>query len=161
MSQLAVITFPGEGTAKQALDAIRAIEKAGQLSLSDTAVIVKDADGKVKVDNEWSSGAEVGAVAGGILGLFTSFLFPVVGTVAGAAVGGVIGSKFAGGVDKEFVKQLSADLQNGHSALFLLVKGGNPDAAVAAMRPFEGTVHQTTLSPDLEASLREALKPGN
>lgn len=158
MSQLVVITFADKETANAALTAVRGVEKSGNLSLSDTAVIVKDADGKVSVDNEWSSGVEIGAVAGGVLGLFTSFIFPVVGTIAGAALGALVGSKFDTGVDKDFVKDVSQSLTPGHSALFLLVRGGNPDAAIAAMRQFQGTVHQTTLSPELEQSLRDALK---
>ena len=158
MSNLVVITFDQEGTAEQALEAIRQIEKANQIKLSDTAVIVKDAAGEVKVKNEWSSGTETGAVVGGVLGLMTSFIFPVVGTVAGAALGGFVGSKFDTGVDKKFVEDLSNSLTPGSSALFLLIKQGSPDAGVAAMEPFEGTVYQTTLSPDLEDSLRRALQ---
>ena len=157
MSELVVLTFDHEGTAEQALDSIRGIETANRIGLSDTAVIVKNAVGEVRVKNELSTGAEAGAIAGGVLGLVSSFLFPVVGTVAGAALGGLLGSHFHTGVDKKFVKDVSESLAAGSSALFLLIKHGEPAAVIAALEPFNGTVYQTTLPAELEESLRQAL----
>lgn len=158
MSDLIVITFDSESEAKQALDTIRSTQKGGGLKLTDTAVITKDADGKVDVKNEWSSGAEAGAVAGGIIGLMTSFILPVVGTVAGAAVGGWIGSKLTGSVDGDFVKDVSAQLEPGKSALFLLMGSGDPAAVRASLEAYQGKVLQTTLSQDFEDSLNQALR---
>jgi len=38
------------------------------------------------------------------------------------------------------------------------VRDGDPDIAVAALRPYEGKILQTTLSDEDEESLRRALK---
>jgi uncharacterized membrane protein len=62
-------------------------------------------------------------------------------------------------VDPDFVRDVTADLQPGTSALFVVLSG-NPSALVAALEPFKGTVRQTTLDPELETSLNEALKSG-
>ncbi len=69
MSTLVAITFPGEGDAKTALGSVRALEHEGGIGIEDTAVVNKDADGKIHVKNEMSSGTETGAAVGAMLGL--------------------------------------------------------------------------------------------
>ena len=84
----------------------------------------KDADGKVTIHNEASSGTETGAVVGAVLGGLLFVVFPVAGIVGGAAAGGLIGRAAAPGIDGEFVKEVGDDLPAGGSALFLQIKGG-------------------------------------
>jgi uncharacterized membrane protein len=161
VSELVVISFDAEADAGSTLKRLRDVQKAGQLGLEDTAVIAKDPDGKVHVKNEWSSGAEAGALIGGAVGLLTTFLFPVVGTVAGAAAGGWVGSKLREGVDGKFVDEVSASLEPGTSALFLLVRDWNPAAITAAVSGHRGEILHTSLSPTLVESLEQALKRPN
>ena len=91
MSQLIVITFDNPDDAGKALKSLRQVEKSGRLKLVDTAVVVKDAEGKTHVKNEVSSGTETGAVVGGILGPFLTFAFPLAGIAIGAGAGALIG----------------------------------------------------------------------
>ena len=56
MSELIAVTFDDMEQGPAALRSIRALEHDQGISLEDTAVIVKDADGKVKVHNEASTG---------------------------------------------------------------------------------------------------------
>lgn len=158
MSDLIVITFDGEGTAERALASVRDVERGGGFGLDDTAVIAKSPTGTVRVKNEWSSGAEVGAVTGGLLGALVTFFFPPVGAAVGAGLGALVGSRFETGVEQRFVDDVAAALTPDGSALFLVVKDGEHAAAVvSAFNPFKGTVYQTTLAPDFEDSLRRAL----
>jgi uncharacterized membrane protein len=158
MSNLVVITFEGEETAAEAMANVRTVERAGGLGLTDTAVIAKDASGKVHVKNEWSSGTEKGAVVGGVIGAMITFVFPLAGAAVGAGAGAYIGSKIDPGVDGKFVDDVAAALTPSNSALFLMLKDeSDPAAVVAAFGPFKGTVYQTTLSPDFEDSLRRSL----
>lgn len=53
---------------------------------------------------------------------------------------------------------MTESLRPGTSALFLIVRGGNTDAAVAALAPFRGTLYQTSFGPDVEEGLRQALR---
>ena len=64
MSELIAITFDGADDATQALASVRPLENEGRIGLEDTAVVTKDADGKVHVKNEMASGTETGAVVG-------------------------------------------------------------------------------------------------
>lgn len=159
MSDLIVITFDARDDAAQALAAMRALEHEGALKLTDSAVVVKDANGTVDVWNEASTGAETGAVVGGAIGLLTTFMFPIVGAVAGAAAGAWIGSKFGDtSVDGQFVNDVGEGLQPGKSALFLMVRSADAAALRGALEPFEGRVYQTTLSEDFRQTLEAALK---
>jgi uncharacterized membrane protein len=159
MSQLVVLTFDTEDQAKELLGRLRGLEKAGQISFEDTAIITRDPDGKTHLNREVSGTTEIGAVAGGIIGLLVGgLLFPIGGLVLGAAAGGAIGASLGTGVDRKFVEDVKAKLEPGKSALFLVVKEANADTALAAVRGFHGEVLQTTLDADVEQQLRDALK---
>jgi uncharacterized membrane protein len=158
MSELVVITFDGEEQAGQALQRLRQVEKAGQLKLNDTAVVVKDKSGEVRTKNEVSSATETGAVVGGIIGGMLTFFFPPAGAALGAAGGAAVGALMDRGVDGAFVREVRASLRPGTSELFLLAPAVDVRAVAAALEPFRGTVRQTTLDTDAEEALRRALQ---
>jgi uncharacterized membrane protein len=158
MSNLVVITFDNETDAGAALKSLRSIEKLGQLSIEDTAVVVKDQSGKVKVQNEVSGAVETGAVVGGSLGLLLSFMFPVAGIAIGAGGGALVAKFLNTGVDGDFVKDMKEELKPGTSALFVVGRGSNHVVVLQALEPFKGTVYQTTLPPELEDELKRVLR---
>jgi uncharacterized membrane protein len=153
---LVVLSFDDEQQAGAALRAIRDQQKEGLIHLNDTAVVTKDQAGKVHTQGEASSATEVGAVAGGALGLVLFFMFPVAGAAIGAAGGAAVGALMDKGVDGKFVKEVSENLKPGTSALFLVFDQANP-AVMQVLHPFHGKVVQTTLPADLEQRLREAI----
>jgi uncharacterized membrane protein len=156
---LVVMTFGDENDARSAADALHNLEKAGRLNIEDSAVIRRDADGKLHVDNKVSGAVKGGAAIGGMLGLLVgSIIFPIGGLILGAAGGALVGKSLDTGVDKKFVEDVSDSLQPGSSALFVTSKGGDPAAVVAALKPFTGTLYHTNLSSEAEESLRSALK---
>ena len=159
MSHLIVVTFENPDEAGQVLETLRSVQREGYLNLDDSAVVVKDEEGKVHVKNEMDRGVKVGAIGGGLLGvLLAGFFFPIAGLVVGALAGGLIGKTADLGVDQKFVKEVSEDIQPGTSALFFFVRDAEPDVAVAALRPYKGTVRHTTFPPEAEKELRRILK---
>lgn len=159
MSYLIVLTFDDPDEAGQVRESLKKQEKEGLISLDDSAVIVKDADGKTHVKNETDRGTKVGAVGGGALGLLIGgLLFPIGGLVIGAVAGGLIGSLTNKGVSKDFVKQVTDDLKPGSSAIFFIERNANANAVLAMLRQYNGNVYQTSLPSDAEAQLRDALK---
>jgi uncharacterized membrane protein len=157
VNDLVVVAFDHLDDARAALSNLRELEKEGRVSFEDTALVEHMPDGKVHVRNELSGATETGAVVGALLGSLALFLFPVVGIAVGAAVGAAVGSALKTGVEPSFVDEVKRQLSPGRSALFLVVRKADADAVVAAIRPFKGDVIQTTLSPELDEALREAL----
>ena len=158
MGQLIVVAFEEEDTAKEALEALRSVQDQGAASITDAAVVAKDPDGKAHVKGTLEGTTIGGAAVGGALGLLLFMFFPVLGIAVGAIAGGLIGHAVGDHIDQSFVKDVTAKLDAGHSALFVLIGEGSSDAILAALRPIEGgTLIQTTLDPELEEQVRQAV----
>ena len=159
MSHLVVVSFDNAEEAGKVRETLRSAEKADYLSLDDSAVIVKDEEGKIHLKNEMDRGVQIGAIGGGLLGLMlASIFFPVAGLLVGALAGGLIGKSADLGIDQKFVKEVADDLEPNTSAIFFVVREANPAVAVAALKPYKGTIRQTSFPPEAEEELRRILK---
>jgi len=155
---LVVMTFNDETAARSVVNDLRKLEKAGRLNIDDTAVIRRGTDGKIHVDEEVDSAVKGGAAIGGVIGLLVgSIVFPIGGLVLGAGGGALVGKMMDTGIEKSFVKEVSASLEPGSSALFITSSGGDRDAVVATLRSYRGKVYHTTLEGDAEEYLKRAL----
>ena len=162
MSNIVVITFENEQEAGKVREAAASLRSRVSSSLDDSAVVVKDANGKVSVENQVDRGIKIGAIGGGLIGLMLGFIFfPVAGLVMGVAGGALVGKMTDMGVDQKFVKDVETAMHPGTSAIFLIVRQADPNAALAALKPFQGTVYHTSLSTDAEENLRRVLSQGN
>jgi uncharacterized membrane protein len=158
-SSLIVLAFDTMDEAEQVHEALVKGKKEGLVTIEDAAVVVKDAEGKVHVKNQVSRSTWAATGVGGALGLLIgTIFFPIGGLVLGLAGGAVVGRLMDLGVDGKFVKDVGEQIKPGTSALFVLVKGENPAAEVAILRPYKGHVLQTTLDTDAEQAIRDALE---
>jgi uncharacterized membrane protein len=158
MSQLVVLTFEDTEQAGQAFEALKKAQSGGHLKIDDAAVIVKQASGKVEIQNQLDTGVKRGALGGGVVGLLlASVFFPLAGLAMGALGGALVGKSLDLGVDQKFVKDVTETLKPGSSALFVI---GSGDLAVVtgALRPFQGTIYQTSLPTEAFEALHEALE---
>jgi uncharacterized membrane protein len=156
MSNLVVVVFDDMEEAGKVREALK--KHSDQISLDDSAVVVRDEEGKIHVKNEVDRGVAVGALGGGALGLLIGgLLFPVGGLVLGALGGALVGKMADKGVDQKFVDEVGEHLQPGNSALFVIVREANPAVARAVLKPYKGTVLQTSLPSEAEEELRRAL----
>lgn len=158
MSDLVVMSFNSVEAAEAVRDTVRQLQKSGMITLSDAAVISKDADGKINVSSEVSRETKVGAGVGAVLGAVLGFAFPIAGIVLGTAGGAAVGALVGNGVDRKFVEDVQNSLTPGSSALFLVIRSGDAAALRGALEPHQGTLIQTTLDTSLEEQLRDALK---
>jgi uncharacterized membrane protein len=157
MSQLLVITFPKRETAGQAGERLKSLNKSGGVEIDDMAVVEKDETGKVNVQHGVDTATATGAIGGGLLGLLLGLVFfPLAGLAIGAVVGGLIGRSLHQNVDKKLVEDVTADLSENTSALFV-IGTGSAAGVVGALEPFKGKLYQTTLDPDAEAQIQAAL----
>ncbi len=162
MSDLIVVMFEKVEEAEEARKSIRKMEKLGKVSLADAEVISKDENGKIVRHGQANSGTKVGALGGGFLGLLlASVFFPLAGIVIGAGLGALLGKAMHLGIDKKFIEEVTESLTPGTSALFVMVKGGDVNMAIAAFRPYEGKILQTTLSDEKVQALEQELKAGD
>lgn len=158
MSNLVVVTFDDEQEAGKVLKTLRGIEKRGLLSLDDSAVVVKDAEGKIHIKNETDRGVKIGAVGGGILGLLIGgVFFPLAGLIGGTIAGALMGKMADLGIEQKFVREVGAALTPGSSAIFVLVGEADPDVALAALKPYQGQVYHTSMAAAAEQNLRDIL----
>lgn len=158
MSSLVVVAFDSPDEAANVLETLKGQTRYGNISFNDTAVVSKDADGKVHVKNNVSHGTMTATGVGALLGLLLGGLFfPLAGILLGAGGGALVGRMMNLGVDGKFVKEVSETLQPGTSALFVLVHDANPAVVRAVLEEHHGKVLQTTLSPEAEEALKKAL----
>ena len=102
-------------------EAVFDLHAAGAIGTFDSAVIRKDADGKVQVtktEKPTQHGAWTGAGVGALVGI----LFPpaLIGSaIVGAGAGGLVGH-LRGGVSRDDLKELGDELEAGSAAVIVL-----------------------------------------
>lgn len=156
---LTVVAFDDAGTAATVHEALVSAQKQGLINIDDAAVVAKDAEGKVHVDNQVAKGTWISTAVGGGLGLLLgSIFFPLGGIALGVAGGALVGKAMDLGVDGKFVDQVGEQIKPGTSALFMLAHDANAAAISAVLRPYKGEVLQTTLDGEAEEALKRALE---
>jgi uncharacterized membrane protein len=158
MADLVVIGFEDEHKAEEVRLALLRMQREYLIDLEDAVVAIKKENGKIKL-NQAVNLTAAGAVSGGFWGTLVGLLFmsPLLGAAVGAAAGAVSGSLSDIGIDDNFMKELSEQLQPGHSALFILVRKVTPDRVLQELRGMGGTVLRTSLSHEKQTALQEAL----
>ncbi|MDD4448106.1 MAG: DUF1269 domain-containing protein [Methanothrix sp.] len=158
MSDLVVLAFDTETSAGLMRDDLLKLQKEHLIGLEDAAVVIRNKDGKVKVNQEVDmvgAGALGGAFWGLLIGLI--FLVPIFGLVLGAAAGAIAGKYTNVGMDEQFIKEVGNTIQPGNSALFLLVRESTPDKVMDELRKYKNVkVLKTSLSKEQEENLKEA-----
>jgi uncharacterized membrane protein len=158
MSDLVVIAFPNEAKAEEVRQKLLAMQKEYLIELGDAVVAVKDAEGRVKLNqliNTTAAGAVSGAFWGSLIGLI--FLMPLAGAALGAASGTLGGYLTDLGLDDKWMKETAAAIQPGTAALFVLVRKVTADKVLEGLKGEGGTVLKTSLDHTKETALQAAL----
>jgi uncharacterized membrane protein len=161
MSDLIVIGYPDAKTAETVWQELVKLQEDYLVDLADAAIIRRDQEGKLHVTTPAHHAVAWGALSGlfwgTIIGLI--FLFPLA-PLTGLA-GGLMGAALGAGGDlaiKDDFKQRVQDLvQPGTSAIMVILRKVTPDKFLEALRPYGGTVLQTSLTHDAEQQLMKAL----
>lgn len=158
MSKLIIVSYDNETKAEEVRLKFLQMQKEYVVNIQDAVVVVKNQDGKVKLQ-QMINLPILGASSGGFWGLLIGILFlhPLLGVAVGAAAGAVSGALSDVGIDDKFMKNLAASFKPGTSALCILVSNPTMDKMLDELRGTGGTVLQTSLSHENEARLQAVL----
>lgn len=106
--------------------------------MEDAAVVVRNKEGKVKVNQE-ANMVGAGALGGAFWGFLIGFIFfvPIFGLVLGAAAGAIAGKFTDVGMDHQFIKEVGSTIQPGNSALFMLIREATPDKVMDELKKYK------------------------
>ncbi len=166
MAEMVAIGFDNPQEADQVLTDLRRMQKEYLVDLEDAVVVIRQPDGKIQLKqsvNMVRMGAATGGLTGALWGTLVGLLFlnPLagfaIGGLAGAGGGALSGTLVDYGIDGKFIESLAQTLPNDSSALFVLVRKAQPEKVLAELSKFPGRVLRSSLSPEQEARLQEAL----
>jgi uncharacterized membrane protein len=166
MSELVVVGFDDPGQADQVLAKLGKLRQEYLIDLEDAVIAVRDADGEVRLKqsiNLAAAGAASGGLSGALWGSLVGLLFlnPLAGMAIGGAIGAgtgaLSGSMVDYGINDDFIRSLADTIPNNSSALFVLIRKVQPEKVLAELAGIQGRVLRTSLSPEQEGRLREAL----
>ena len=158
MSDLLVIEFPTEAKAEGVRETLLAMQKEYLIELGDAVIVVKEASGRIKLNQLFqpvAQGAVSGMLWGSLIGLL--FMMPLAGAAIGAASGAVRGRLTDLGINDDFMKQAARTLQSGNAALFLLIRKMTTDKVLRALQGIGGTVIRSSFDETKEEALQAAM----
>jgi len=158
MSDLVEIVFPTEAKAEEVRQKLLGMQKEYLIELGDAVIAMKDAKGRVKLNqliNTTAAGAVSGTFWGTLIGLI--FLMPLAGAAIGAASGAIGGALTDVGLNDKWMKDAAAAIKPGEAALFLLVRKVTGDKVLEGLKGEGGRVMRTSLDHTKEAALQAAL----
>ncbi len=167
MSELIAIAFDNRDDADHALNEFNRLKQEYLVDLDDAVVAVRTPDGKVRLKqsvNFVGASAAGGAFWGGLWGMLVGLLFlnPFLGWATGLVFGGGASALAASladyGINDDFMRKLSQNLKPDSSALFVLVRKMQPEKVLKELSAFRGTVIRSSLSPEQEEKLQQALQ---
>jgi uncharacterized membrane protein len=121
--EVVVAAFQDPNGASAALEQLKQAKKQGLIKIEDAAVLVKDADGKLRIKETGDMGGGKGAVIGGVVGGVIGLLAGPIGWAAlgGAVIGGLAAKMSDGGFSDARLKQIGASLKPNSSAIIAVI----------------------------------------
>jgi uncharacterized membrane protein len=161
MSDLIIIGYPDEETADRVWGELVRLERDYLVDLEDAAIVRRDSRGKLHITTPAHHAVAWGTLSGLFWGTLIGLLLllplaPLVG-VTGGLMGAALGAAESLGIRREFGERTNDLVQPGTSAIFVVVRKTTPDKFLEALRPYGGTVLQTSLPHDAEQQLMRAL----
>ena len=180
MAELIVVGFKNQMyRASEVLNELLTMNDDWVVDLHDAVAVYRDFNGKLRVDQSYQMTTGQGAALGGLWGLLirATLAIPFTGGASAAAAAGAIAAGAAGGtalgaglgavdaeswkdefgIPEDFVQQVSVLIQPGDSAIYAILRVGNPDIVADQFRGYGGTILRTTLSRDQQAKVEKVL----
>ena len=180
MAELIVVGFKKDMyRASEVLNELQELNDDWVVDLHDAVAVYRDFGGKLRVDQSYQMTTGEGAALGGFWGLLIGATLAIpftagasaaaaAGAVAAGALGGTAIGAGAGAVDAsswkdefgipdDFVQRVGVLVQPGDSAIYTILRVGDPDVVADQFRGYGGTILRTTLSRDQQAKVEKVL----
>lgn len=147
--QLIVIaTFEDEQIARDALQVLTEAHHEERLTFKAYALVRRDEEKKLHVEETGDPGGVAGAVSGGALGVALGLLAGPIGLAAltGAVVGGVALKLRDTGVKNDEIRAVGEGLKSGMAALVVLAEEGSEDLIAEKLALNGGVVVKAELA---------------
>jgi len=148
MTTFTVWKFDSPGGAEQAATILKDAEEAGLVKVVDHAV-VSWPEGADKPDTDIGRDEKKrGAAWGGFLGVLIGMLFfiPVIGALAGAAIGAAVKAMDGTGIGKEELETIRSEVVPGTSALFVVTEHADFDRLAGRLHGMNWKLVSTNLT---------------
>jgi uncharacterized membrane protein len=163
--ELVAMVYDHPDGATEELDFVTWLHRERSINILNSAVLVRDEEGKTSMkeagDLDARQGRLFGAITGGLLGLAGGPVGAVLGALAGAGTGGLAAHWLDMGFSNEFLTGLQERLQPGTSALILLVEHGSAVKLSEALAADEGVMFQQTLTDEMVEQLLQISEAGD
>jgi uncharacterized membrane protein len=157
--ELIITVYKDPKLARQVLDDLRRSTHDDNFDLKNAAVLVKDANARVHVDEtedvKPGRGALFGAITGGLIGLLAGPAGAVAGALAGAATGGVTAAVVDMGFSDDQLAELKASMPANSSALVALIEHRWVEKLVNQLESRQGKLFRHELAPDFNDQFSE------
>ena len=159
-NKLVALVFDDPYKADEARAALNRMGGEGLLEIDETAIIVKNAEGRVRVTqdvNEVEKDQHVGHVAGLITAAVTGTLpFILGGTLAGRLIGRLRDD----GITNKFLKKLKDEVQPNTSALIVYARSDKErrEQVVKRLAVFNPKILESDLPAELEKELSDSMR---
>ena len=180
MAELIVVGFKKDMyRASEVLNELLEMNDDWVVDLHDAVAVYRDYSGKLRVDQSFQMTTGEGAAWGGFWGLLIGATLAIPftagasaaaagtalaagalgGTALGAGAGAIDASSWKDefGIPDDFVRRVGALIQPGDSAIYAILRVGNPDVVADRFRGYGGNILRTTLSRDQQAKVERVL----
>jgi uncharacterized membrane protein len=155
--ELVIATFSDEATAKAAYDELREAEKEEYILLVDAAVVHRDDENRLHIEEQHDMKAGPGALLGAGIGTILGFIGGPIGLLIGGAAGAAVGAAAAQGSDAgmfdERLKEFANALKPGTSMVIVAVAHFWSGLAGAFLERAGGEVTTIPLSEEVARQL--------
>lgn len=158
---IAVIYKHQPDAAAQTLARLQDLEKEYLIELRDAVIVRRNEKGKLFLQQSVNLTA-AGAWSGAFWGIFIGLIFAglpgmVIAGLAGAGMGALSGRLSDYGIDDEFVRHLSTEVEPCCSALFVLTNAMTTDRVIEELQGTGGRILRTSLPADVEGRLQQSI----
>jgi uncharacterized membrane protein len=159
-SNFFAVVYPEKDRAEKVIETLQKLPFEKLADLEDAVYVTKDKKGRAQLHHTKHT-AKKGSIVG--LAVDAILLMPLGGIetdrLAERATTETFISKIANvGIEEAFIRELRAAMKPDSSAMFLLARKVPADEVLPRVSAYGGTILETSLTPDAQRQLQQALK---